>query len=1091
LADALLRLAERSFDAVLLDLTLSDSEGFETFARTQAAAGDAAIIVLTAHDDDRLALDTLRGGAEDFIVKTRPEPNLIVRRLRYAIERHRVRAELLGVAQVGLRLAETLDPAVVSREIATRTQSLLRARSAALYELDPATGNLLSRAVCAAPGASVDWSAEVSRGTALLAVAVEARCAVMAPDILEDHRVTIPDEIRARLAGSGDRALLALPLVVGGTPVGVLGVADRTGRQFSDEQVRLAQTFADQAGLALAGAHLHGQTERRRRAAERLADVGRHISRLLDPEAVAREVVESLRTLLDVRAAMLYRREPASGDLSALALSGDADAMSVLPRGTGLVGLAVREQRSLTSPNVVADHRLTYPPEARAAIQQSNLRAGLAVPLVTEHAVVGAVMVVDVEGRTFSLEEIALAQAFADQAALVLENARLHDETQERLRQTETLLAVGRAVGATLDLAETTRRVARELAHALDADTVGVCLASDDGQSLRPLAGYHVPHHMLEDLRGISVPLRGHAFVEEARRDRRAVWASEAPSDPRVDRDTIARFPCRTLLFVPMIADGLTTGGLFAVWWQHSRHLAPEDLRLAEGIAHQAAIAAEHSRLFALEQKSRAAAEAAQQTLRVLFDDAPLPMWVCASETLEILDVNAAAVSRYGYSREEFLRVRVTEIQHPSEGGSPEALRAGPGRHLTKEGAVIDVEVVAHPIVFGSRPARLVAVIDVTARNRADAERLRLEEQLRQAQKMEAVGRLAGGIAHDFNNLLTVVRGRSQLLLRRLAAGDPLRQHIEIVDRTAEQAVGLTSRLLAFGRRQVVQPSIVELNAVVDRVEPMLRRVIGEDVELVITLDPAAGSIKCDPSQIEQVIVSLAVNARDAMPRGGRLTIETAASGTHAIVSVADTGVGMSQEVQTRLFEPFFTTKERSQGAGLGLATVYGIVTQAGGHITVSSEPDRGSVFTAFWPRVEDLAAPRGLRRAPGKTRGAETVLVVEDEEGVRNLAHEILMEYGYTVLKAAGPSEALALVARHTGPIDLLVTDVIMPDMSGPELAQRLHVERAGIRVLYMSGYVEHPALDQAALDPDASLLLKPFTAEALASQVREALGG
>jgi CheY-like chemotaxis protein len=221
------------------------------------------------------------------------------------------------------------------------------------------------------------------------------------------------------------------------------------------------------------------------------------------------------------------------------------------------------------------------------------------------------------------------------------------------------------------------------------------------------------------------------------------------------------------------------------------------------------------------------------------------------------------------------------------------------------------------------------------------------------------------------------------------------------------------------------------------------------------------------------------------------LTIETAASGTHAIVSVADTGVGMSQEVQTRLFEPFFTTKERSQGAGLGLATVYGIVTQAGGHITVSSEPDRGSVFTAFWPRVEDLAAPRGLRRAPGKTRGAETVLVVEDEEGVRNLAHEILMEYGYTVLKAAGPSEALALVARHTGPIDLLVTDVIMPDMSGPELAQRLHVERAGIRVLYMSGYVEHPALDQAALDPDASLLLKPFTAEALASQVREALGG
>ncbi len=754
LTDALAGLAGGPFDAVLLDLALPDSDGFETFTRLQAAAGDAAILILAAHDDDRLALDALRGGAQDYLVKGQADPDLIARRLRYAIERHR----------------------------------------------------------------------------------------------------------------------------------------------------------------------LHMQTERRRGTAERLADVGRHISRSLDPEAVAREVVENLRTMLDVRAAMLYRMESASGDLNPLALSGDADALPVQPRGTGLAGLAVREQRSLTSLNVVADPRLTFAPEAREAIQQSGLGAALAVPLVTEHAVVGALMVADVDGRAFSPEEIALAQAFADQAALVLENARLYGETQERLLQTETLLAVGRAVGATLELTETTRRVARELAHALGADTVGVCLASDDGQILKPLSGYHVPSHLLEELRGFAVPLRGHVFVEEACRDRRVVWAAEAGSDPRIDRDTITRFPCRTLLFVPMIAEGLTTGGLFAVWWRHARLLGPEDLRLAEGIAHQAGIAAEHSRLFAREQESRAAAEAAQQTLRVLFDDAPLPMWVCASETLEILDVNAAAVARYGYSREAFLRLRVPQIQHLEGGGGSRdgALRAGPGRHLTRDGAVIEVEVVAHPIVFGGRPARLVAVIDVTARNRADAERRRLEEQLRQAQKMEAVGRLAGGVAHDFNNLLTVMRGRSQLLLRRLASGDPLRQHLEIMDRTAEQAVGLTSRLLAFGRRQAVQPSVIAVNTIVGSVEAMLRRVIGEDVELMIILDPAAGCIKADPTQIEQVIVSLAVNARDAMPQGGRLSIETAASGAHAVISVADTGVGMSPEVQARLFEPFFTTKEHGRGTGLG-----------------------------------------------------------------------------------------------------------------------------------------------------------------------------
>ncbi len=1085
LAVAVSRLTERPFDAVLLDLALPDSDGFETFARVQAAAGDAAILILTAHDDDRLALEALRGGAQDYVVWDRPDPDLVARRLRYAIERHRLRAELLALAHVGRQLAESLDPAMVSREIAANIRSLLRARAAALYELDPASGTLTSRAVSAAPGADGDWSPVLPRGTGLLAVALEERCAVMSPDVLEDPRVTWPAEMRRQLAASADRALLALPLVVAGNLIGALGVADRTGHDFTAEQVQLAQTFADQAALALASARFHADTERRRRTAESLAVVGRLISRSLDPEVVARQVVDSLRTLLDVRSAVLYRWEPASGDLSALALSGDAGALQVLPRGTGLAGLAVREQRSLTSDNVVVDQRLSFTSEAREAVEQSVLRAGLAVPLVTEHAVVGALAVADVEGRVFAEEELALAQAFADQAALVLENARLYEETQERLRQTETLLAVGRAVGATLDLTETTRRVARELARALGADTVGVWLASDDGRSLRPLAGYHVPQHLLEELRGYQMPLWGHAFVEEAWRDRRAVWAAEASFDPRIDRDMIARFPCRTLLFVPMTVDTSATGGLFAIWWQHPRALGAEDLRLAEGIANQAAMAAQNSRLFALER-------AAQQTLRVLFDDAPLPMFVFASDTLEILDVNAAAVARYGYSREEFLRLRATDLQYAEDGASADRVpRSGSARHLTRELTVIEVEVVAHPVVFGGRAARLVAVIDVTERNRAEVERRRLEEQLRQAQKMEAVGRLAGGVAHDFNNLLTVVRGRSQLLLRRLGPDDPLRQTIETIDRTAEQAVGLTSRLLAFSRRQTVQPRIIELNTVVGGVETMLRRVIGEDIELVMALDPATGLVRADPAQIEQVIVSLVVNARDAMPQGGRLTIETTTSGSHAVISIADTGVGMSPEVQARLFEPFFTTKERGQGTGLGLATVYGIVNQAGGHITFGSEPGRGSVFMISLPRVEERPVARPPRRASGKTRGTETVLVVEDEDGVRALTHEILVDCGYTVLTAAGPNEALAVVARHRGPIDLIVTDVIMPEMSGIDLAQRIQAERAGIRILYMSGYVDHPALDQAALDPEAGLLLKPFTAEALAAQVREALGG
>ncbi|MGH7312119.1 MAG: response regulator, partial [Candidatus Rokuibacteriota bacterium] len=268
LAAALSRLAERRFDAVLLDLALPDSDGLETFARIQAAAGDTAILILTAHDDDRLALEALRGGAQDYVVSAGPDPDLVARRLRYALERHRLRAELLAVAQVGRQLAETLDPAIVSREIAARTLALLRARAVALYELDAASGSLISRAVAAAPDADGDWGPVLPRGASLLAVALEERCAVMSPDILEDPRVSYAAEVRQRIAASADRALLALPLVVGGNVIGALGVADRTGRDFTDEQVRLAQTFADQAALALASARFHVDTERRRRTAE-------------------------------------------------------------------------------------------------------------------------------------------------------------------------------------------------------------------------------------------------------------------------------------------------------------------------------------------------------------------------------------------------------------------------------------------------------------------------------------------------------------------------------------------------------------------------------------------------------------------------------------------------------------------------------------------------------------------------------------------------------------------------------------------------------------------------------------------------------
>jgi nitrogen-specific signal transduction histidine kinase/CheY-like chemotaxis protein len=376
----------------------------------------------------------------------------------------------------------------------------------------------------------------------------------------------------------------------------------------------------------------------------------------------------------------------------------------------------------------------------------------------------------------------------------------------------------------------------------------------------------------------------------------------------------------------------------------------------------------------------------------------------------------------------------------------------------------------------------------------------RTQDQLVQSQKMEAIGRLAGGVAHDFNNLLTVIRGRSELLVQRLHPDDPLRGQISLIDETAHRAATLTQQLLAFSRRQILQPRIFDLNEVVAGMGTMLRRLIGEDVELVTTLHPAPIWIKADPGQVEQVILNLAVNGRDAMPQGGRLSLQTAVvardARPHARLTVSDTGAGMTPDVQAHLFEPFFTTKGVGQGTGLGLATVYGIVDQSGGQITVESAPGQGARFDIYlpWLPAPELPGNGGWSadaagRTPRAAPGAETVLLVEDEAAVRELTREILELEGYTVLEAADGPTALALVRDVPGSIDLLLTDVVMPQLSGGQLAARLLQERPDLRVLFMSGYTEDAIVHHGVRDAGAALLPKPFTPDALARKVRETL--
>jgi two-component system cell cycle sensor histidine kinase/response regulator CckA len=421
-----------------------------------------------------------------------------------------------------------------------------------------------------------------------------------------------------------------------------------------------------------------------------------------------------------------------------------------------------------------------------------------------------------------------------------------------------------------------------------------------------------------------------------------------------------------------------------------------------------------------------------------------------------------------------------------------------------RDGTKVMTVISASPIVdeSGEYAGALGMVTDMT-------EHRRLETQVRQRQKMEAVGQLAGGVAHDFNNLLTVIKGFSAFLIEDLAEGDPHRDDVREIDNAAGRAAALTRQLLAFSRQQVLEPRVLDLNELVTQLEKMLRRLIPADVAITTTFSPDLGLVEADPGQIEQVVMNLAVNARDAMPDGGTLTIETENAeldrtfdpghtsaaivpGPYVVLVVRDTGCGMDKGTQARIFDPFFTTKEKGKGTGLGLSTVYGIVKQSGGYVWVDSEIGKGTTFRVYLPRVTVESEDTGRATTAGPARrGAETILLVEDDEAVRAMARRILGRGGYRVLEATTGAEALKMCAEGDEPIDLILSDLVMPEMGGRELATQVRALRPRARVLLMSGYTEEAAMKRSVLDPSEAFLSKPFTPDALTRKVREVLDG
>ena len=476
-----------------------------------------------------------------------------------------------------------------------------------------------------------------------------------------------------------------------------------------------------------------------------------------------------------------------------------------------------------------------------------------------------------------------------------------------------------------------------------------------------------------------------------------------------------------------------------------------------------------------------------------------------------ILYVNPAFENMTGYSRAEVI------------GQNPRLLKSGKhdAEFYRQLWTVLKRGEVWHGRIFNKRkdgtqyevastisPVRDAAskTVNYVALQRDVTRESQLESQLRQAQKMEAIGQLAGGIAHDFNNLLTVINGRSQLLMSRFNPGEKTHNELELIFKTGARAAGLTRQLLAFSRKQVLQSVVFDLNAVVLDLNNMLRRLIHEDIELSTVLDPVLKLVYADPGQIEQVIMNLVVNARDAMPTGGKLSIETANvelnkeycrvnnfqgnPGYYVMLAVSDTGHGMSPAVQEKIFEPFFTTKPQGKGTGLGLATVFGIVTQSNGHIAVYSEIGHGTTFKVYLP-PQTLEKRKSATSSSGQhvVTGKEVILVVEDEDDVRELVHEILSTHGYTVLTASNGSKALQVIQQHKDAINLLITDVVMPEMGGPELAGRIRSEHPETRVLFTSGYTDHAIVQNGVLQADVSFIQKPFTPANLTRKIREVL--
>ncbi|MBI3637108.1 MAG: GAF domain-containing protein [Candidatus Rokubacteria bacterium] len=910
--------------------------------------------------------------------------------VRDITDRRRAETQVAALARVGRELATTLDLSRAANHIVQAVVKLFQARSSALYRLDPASGALICVASAGASDPTRWVGTLLPRGAGVAGQAVILRRIVASADILEDPDVVVPELLRSHALKDSIRSAMAAPLVSQGRVIGALALADVRGREYRPEERRFLAGLGDQAALAIENARLFEESDRRRRNAEGVAEVGRLVTASLEPAEVGEQVVRALYRLLPSRIVVFYRVDPGSGEFVSVAGVGPETGWSKrLPAdAAGTVGQAIYARAPVVTRDVLEDPTLRVSDDTRERLTRSGFRAVLAVPLIAHDRVLGGLVVGDERGRVFDEEEIRLAQTFAAQASLALANAQLYEQMRTRLERMRRFADLSQIVSSSLDLKQVLDSVGSAALDLLHCDLTRLWVLDRATGKVKVAAACAtdglVPSEVYETELALGEGLTGWVIAEKTRH-----YSARLTEDPlQKHKDWVRRFGYASQLAVPLVAGGEAVGAL-TILSRTERRFTEEEVELADVFAAQAATAIANAHL-------------------------------------------------YREARDAFDRLS------------------------------------------------------------------RAQELLVNSQKMEAIGRLAGGIAHDFNNLLTIISGRTEVLLEDLE-GDAARcRDVEIIAGAANRAAALTRQLLAFSRRQMLERRTVDTNVIVTGVVKMLRRLIGENIELTTEVASEPVCVKADPGQLEQIIMNLAVNARDAMPDGGRLAIRTmpvtltaetqAADGPMAVgrwvaLAVQDSGHGIDAEVRPHIFEPFFTTKEIGRGTGLGLATVYGIVQQHEGHITLDSGAGRGSTFTIFLPRVDELPPVRPARRE-GTPTGTETILLVEDEPLVRAFAREILEAQGYQVLEAGGGHDAVQLATTASGPIHLLVTDLVMPGLSGRAVAAAILRLHPALRTLFISGYTDDIVGHVSELESDTNTFLeKPFTGQVLARKVRELL--